>query len=146
MQAAAAAAVGSESSGRSSSGDSGAVTVDDVRGMAFALTGRMLASLASPLQAGADHQSQRRQAFKLLGRALGNIAASPGEVKFRALRCSNRHVARMLSMGGTRELLLAVGFADTGQGTLALPAEAKLDLLHAALEVVLLRQPVAPLD
>eukprot|EP00947_MAST-08B_sp_MAST-8B-sp1_P006535 g6535.t1 len=103
----------------------------EVQSVAEALTGLMLED---------PSEQKRSSAFKILSKVLGNIAASPSEAKYRTLKVDNKTVAKLLTVEGTRELLVAAGFVDSG-ATLSLPESAELEPLHAALAVVLERSP-----
>ena len=68
----------------------------------------------------------------LVNKLLGNVAASPDEVKFRKLRSSNPKINSMLATRGIRAIFIGAGFVEEGE-FLVLPDAAPIDGVQAAL-------------
>ena len=110
---------------------------DEVGGIVTALvTGLMLAT----------PEPQRSQAFQILMKVLSNILEHDAVVKFRTLKTSNKAIQqKRLAVDGARDVLIAVGFVDTGDA-LVLPPTASLDKLRSGLVAVTENLPALHLE
>jgi len=77
-------------------------------------------------------QGEFDTAGALVNKLLGNVAASPDEVKFRKLRSSNPKINSMLATRGIRAIFIGAGFVEEGE-FLVLPDAAPIDGVQAAL-------------